>query len=71
MKLKDKNQLHQSEIQELRQSAAEIRRKISEHEVNMLTKPQKNLRSGKLLRQNLAVVLTIIRAKELNYGRKS
>jgi len=69
MKNKDKSLLIQADVQDLVKQAQDLRTKLAALTVSRYTKPSKNVREALFLRKKLAVVLTYIRQKELQYGK--
>lgn len=57
-----------SEIEELKKEAATIKKTIYTTMVSRQTKSEKNVREIKKMRNKRAVLLTVIRQKELNHG---
>jgi ribosomal protein L29 len=68
MKHKDKISIMDAAAEELTKQAGDIRAKLSGLKIDRFTKPPKNSREVKNLRQKLAVVLTALRQKELQHG---
>jgi ribosomal protein L29 len=68
MKRKDKTVVFENTVEELAKQAADIRGKIAQLKVDRFTKPPKNSREVKNLRQKLAVILTAITQKEMLHG---
>ena len=65
MKKKDKTNYHQMKPDELKKKAAELKRKLHEELLAMQTKEVKNRHVGRELRRSIAVILSILRMKEL------
>jgi ribosomal protein L29 len=68
MKKKELTTLITSEADELRKEVAAIKRTIATTMVTRRTKPAKNIREVKKMRNRLAIMLTAIRQKELQHG---
>jgi len=68
MKKKELTTLIASDSEELRKEAASLKRSIITTLVTRRTKPAKNIREVKKMRNKLAIMLTAIRQKELNHG---
>jgi ribosomal protein L29 len=68
MKKKELSTISAQDKNELQKEVRTIRAKIVEMQIAKMTKPSKNVREVKSLRNRLAVILSIIRQKELNNG---
>jgi len=65
MKKKDLAAHHMMKISELVRAANAVSVKVKEYEMNKITGKVKNTREIKVLKDNLAVILTIKREKEI------
>lgn len=65
MKKNDKDQMLKSGVKELSKKASELRKQIAEDTLKRRTTQVKNVHAVKILRQKLAIVLTLMRAKEI------
>lgn len=65
MKRKDKETLSKSDLKELSKLISDTRQELVSLGINQNTKPEKNSRKARQLRNKLAVLLTIFRQKEL------
>jgi ribosomal protein L29 len=68
MKKKELSTISAQDKNELQKEVRTIRAKIIEMNVAKMTKPSKNVRERKSLRNRLAIILSIIRQKELQNG---
>ncbi len=68
MKKKEKNHYQEMTRAELQKAAGEIEARIVNLSVKRFTESQKNTRSGKALRNSLAVIKTVLRQKALLGG---
>jgi len=68
MKKKELTALIASDTEELRKEVVAMKRTIATTLVTRRTKPAKNIREVKKMRNRLAVMLTAIRQKELQHG---
>jgi len=68
MRKKDKTTVQTADVIELQKEVHALRGKISLIRIGRFTKPSKNVREAKGLRNRLAVILTVLRQKELNNG---
>lgn len=68
MKKKELTTIIASDVEELRKEVSTIKRTITTTLVSRRTKPAKNIREVKKMRNRLAIMLTAIRQKELNHG---
>lgn len=68
MKKKELTTLVASDIEELRKEVSAMKRTITTTSVARRTKPVKNIREVKKMRNRLAIMLTAIRQKELQHG---
>jgi ribosomal protein L29 len=68
MKRKELSAIMAQESTELQKEARSIRTKLLSMRVARVTKPIKNVREMKTMRQRLAVILTTLQQKELNHG---
>jgi ribosomal protein L29 len=67
MKKKDKQLLFDTDTSALEKQSWDIKQKLATASINLYTKPLKNTREMKNLRQKLAVIQTIIRSKEISH----
>jgi ribosomal protein L29 len=67
MKKKEKQLLFDTDINSLQKQSRDIKQKLTLMKVSIFTKPLKNTREMKNLRQKLAVIQTVIRNKEMNH----
>ncbi len=65
MKRKDRDEIRAADIKTLSKKAAELRTQISVARQTMMTKEVKNRHESKTLRQKLAVILSVLRQKQL------
>lgn len=65
MKKKDRDQIVQMGVSELAKKAQELRDQIAKDTLKRKTTNVKNVRSVKILKKTLAVVLSVKRIKEL------
>lgn len=65
MKKKDKTEYHSMKPAELKKKAAELKAKLKLELLGMQTKDVKNKHIGRDIRRNIAVILSILRMKEL------
>lgn len=68
MKKKETTTVMSGDLEELRKEVMTIKRTIATTLVTRRTKPAKNVREVKKMRNRLAVLLTAIRQKELQHG---
>ncbi len=68
MKKKELTTVMASESEELRKEVVALKRTITTTLVTRRTKPAKNIREVKKMRNKVAVMLTAIRQKELQHG---
>jgi ribosomal protein L29 len=68
MKKKDKTNITDTDLITLKKQALELANNLAARRVNRYTKQSKNTREDKILRQKLAIILTVIRNKELANG---
>jgi ribosomal protein L29 len=66
MKKKEKIALHEETVKNLRGQVNELTKKLANLKLARGTTPAKNVREAKMLRQRIAVIKTILRAKELS-----
>lgn len=65
MKKRDKTEFHGMKAAELTKKAAELKKQIVGEKLNLVTKEVKNRRVVKELKRKYAVILSILRVKEL------
>lgn len=65
MKRKDKQELHGMKTDQLKKKAQEVRKQLRQALLDAQTKEVKNRKIAKELRNKLAVILSILRHKEL------
>jgi ribosomal protein L29 len=68
MKRKDKTAITDATVEELTKQVSDLRTKLTVLKVGRFTKPAKNSRELKNIRLKLAVLLTVLKQKELNHG---
>lgn len=68
MKKKEITTVIAMDIEELRKEVSAMKRTIATTLVTRLTKPAKNIREVKKMRNKVAIMLTAIRQKELQHG---
>jgi ribosomal protein L29 len=68
MKKKEITTVLASDVEELRKEVVSLKRTILTTLVTRRTKPAKNIREVKKMRNRLAILLTAIRQKELQHG---
>jgi ribosomal protein L29 len=68
MKKKDVTTLLATDVDELRKEVSAMKRTITTTLVTRRTKPAKNIREVKKMRNKVAIMLTAIRQKELQHG---
>ena len=68
MKKKEKSRYQDASIAELKKLAGETEAGLSVLSVKRYTEQQKNTRVGKIMREKLAVLKTVVRLKELRGG---
>ncbi|MBI3443533.1 50S ribosomal protein L29 [Candidatus Woesebacteria bacterium] len=66
MKRKDLKSLREKERQDLMKILDEDKRGLNKIFLNLGAQKEKNLKAGKLLKRDIAQILTIIREKELS-----
>lgn len=71
MKSNDKKQIHEASVGELAKKVTELRTQIAGEISKRMTSNVKNVKSVKILRQKLAVVMTELRAKTLMQERSN
>ncbi|OGG04998.1 hypothetical protein A2Z33_06945 [Candidatus Gottesmanbacteria bacterium RBG_16_52_11] len=69
MKNKEKTALKASDKDELIRNAAALSDKLAQMHVSRYTNPPKNLREQRAMRRKLAVILTLLREKELTHEK--
>lgn len=65
MKKKEKQQLHAQSLADLTKKATEIEKKLKEAIRDRVAKPTKDVHAIKKMREELAIVKTLARQKEL------
>ncbi len=65
MKKKDKDELHGMSVTELKKKAMDLKKQITVEKLNLVTKEVKNRRLTKELKKKFAVLMSILRVKEL------
>lgn len=68
MRKKDKMSLKELDLDMLTKEISQVREKLAGMTISRYTKPSKNVRESKNLRQRLAIVLTLKKEKELIHG---
>jgi ribosomal protein L29 len=68
MKKKEITTVVTTDVEELRKEVSALKRTIATTLVNRLTKPAKNVREIKKMRNRVAIMLTAIRQKALQHG---
>lgn len=68
MKRKEQSTMITTDAGELRKEIRTLRTRIASLAVGRTTKPSKNVREMKNIRNRLATILTIVRQKELAHG---
>jgi ribosomal protein L29 len=68
MKKKEITTLVTTDVEDLRKEVSAMKRTIATTLVSRLSKPAKNVREIKKMRNRVAIMLTAIRQKELQHG---
>jgi ribosomal protein L29 len=68
MRKKDKQTIIDATLAEINKQITDLRSKIKIMKIERFSKASKNVREIKNLRQKLAVILTILKEKELQHG---